>query len=500
MLSYLPTTILVDHLPIRYSMETPSIKFEMSPADSLMESFDGSDAGNFGSLFEGMEFPERTLNPSELDGSEYSYEAGQMMTPFEGTPQPSSQQDKKVVKKRKSWGQQLPEPKTNLPPRKRAKTDDEKEQRRVERVLRNRRAAQTSRERKRMEVEALEAEKMAIERKNKDLEMRLAEAEARNVALEQRLLALSNASTPYSDKSSPQAATTHSPPRQMTFSQPLFASNDSQLFTSNDSQLFSSNDSQPLFTSSNNLQTIDPSSLSPEIRPVDASNASLADMTQHSAAVLWDLQCQSAKQWPWTQRLSVVLAMTLLAASSSILTPLAQIRASLTNRSRRLPTTWAIRWLIWALTRPPTTTAAASTSTTTTTASADSTSTAATPRQRCSTTPRFRVRMEMLRRVLACSPHLARPLMDATMSAMRLASEQLSTSESRDASATENVDPWTRLVAESIPLETLMTLLWATRVIHRKQLKEAADRMREEISHEKTVPIQDWESRGCCLT
>ena len=30
-----------------------------------------------------------------------------------GTPAP----EKKPVKKRKSWGQQLPEPKTNLPPR-----------------------------------------------------------------------------------------------------------------------------------------------------------------------------------------------------------------------------------------------------------------------------------------------------------------------------------------------------------------------------------------------
>ncbi|KAL2884743.1 basic region leucine zipper [Ceratocystis lukuohia] len=59
---------------------------------------------------------------------------------------------------------------------KRAKTADEKEQRRVERVLRNRRAAQSSRERKRLEVEALE-------RRNKELETRINLVERANMIL-----------------------------------------------------------------------------------------------------------------------------------------------------------------------------------------------------------------------------------------------------------------------------------------------------------------------------
>jgi transcriptional activator HAC1 len=46
--------------------------------------------------------------------------------------------------------------KSSLPPRKRAKTKEEKEQRRVERILRNRRAAHASREKKRKHVEYLE--------------------------------------------------------------------------------------------------------------------------------------------------------------------------------------------------------------------------------------------------------------------------------------------------------------------------------------------------------
>ncbi|KAI7523575.1 hypothetical protein KC343_g21558, partial [Hortaea werneckii] len=73
----------------------------------------------------------------------------------------------KPAKKRKSWGQELPEPKTHLPPRKRAKTDDEKEQRRIERIKRNRAAAHNSRERKRQETETLA---VALARANAELE------------------------------------------------------------------------------------------------------------------------------------------------------------------------------------------------------------------------------------------------------------------------------------------------------------------------------------------
>lgn len=53
--------------------------------------------------------------------------------------------------------------KTPLPPRKRARTDEEKEQRRMERILRNRRAAHASREKKRRHVEYLETYVSALE-------------------------------------------------------------------------------------------------------------------------------------------------------------------------------------------------------------------------------------------------------------------------------------------------------------------------------------------------
>lgn len=51
----------------------------------------------------------------------------------------------------------LPPITSSLPPRKRAKTQEEKEQRRIERILRNRRAAHASREKKRKHVEFLES-------------------------------------------------------------------------------------------------------------------------------------------------------------------------------------------------------------------------------------------------------------------------------------------------------------------------------------------------------
>ncbi|KAG0137727.1 hypothetical protein HOY82DRAFT_597555 [Tuber indicum] len=96
-----------------------------------------------------------------------------------------------VKKKRKSWGQELPIPTTNLPPRqvfsKRAKTDEEKEQRRIERILRNRAAAQSSRERKQKEVEAIDKERQRLAECDADMRVRLAEVEESNRSLRHQL-------------------------------------------------------------------------------------------------------------------------------------------------------------------------------------------------------------------------------------------------------------------------------------------------------------------------
>lgn len=64
----------------------------------------------------------------------------------------------------------LPLPPGALPPRKRAKTKDEKEQRRIERIMRNRQAAHASREKKRRHVEDLEKKCVDLETENSALQ------------------------------------------------------------------------------------------------------------------------------------------------------------------------------------------------------------------------------------------------------------------------------------------------------------------------------------------
>lgn len=64
----------------------------------------------------------------------------------------------------------LPLPPGALPPRKRAKTKDEKEQRRIERIMRNRQAAHASREKKRRHVEDLEKMCASLSSENDQLQ------------------------------------------------------------------------------------------------------------------------------------------------------------------------------------------------------------------------------------------------------------------------------------------------------------------------------------------
>ncbi|KAJ3529788.1 hypothetical protein NM208_g4291 [Fusarium decemcellulare] len=76
---------------------------------------------------------------------------------------PSSSPEHKITKKRAPWGRPLPQPRTSIPPRQRAKTEEEKEQRNVERVLRNRRSAHNSRERRRLQFESLQQKIIELE-------------------------------------------------------------------------------------------------------------------------------------------------------------------------------------------------------------------------------------------------------------------------------------------------------------------------------------------------
>lgn len=254
---------------------TTLIKYEQSPAENEINSFVSTPGSFYPTLFDNTINPIEALTPQSLDGDCH------FNAKLPGITSP----EKKLVKKRKSWGQQLPEPKTNLPPRKRAKTEDEKEQRRVERVLRNRRAAQSSRERKRQEVEALEAEKRAIERKNMDLEMRLADLRAKYHLLQMEMEWVDcgkNSHRSYSGTSS-----SHSPelrqPSPITFSMELFSSQDDIV------RPFS-----PQSISSPASGTVDPTILSPESQvSMESPSASPSELTHHTASMMYDQQCQS---------------------------------------------------------------------------------------------------------------------------------------------------------------------------------------------------------------
>lgn len=352
-------------------------------------------------------------------------------------PEEIKEEEKKPAKKRKSWGQELPVPKTNLPPRKRAKTEDEKEQRRIERVLRNRAAAQTSRERKRLEMEKLETEKIRMEQQNQFLLQRLSQMEAENNRLSQQVAQLS-AEVRGSRSSTPVKAGSPVPNSANTTSPTLTAT----LFKQEGEELAMERIPFPT-PSTVNLD------YSPTLKPSTLAEAT-PDVTQHPAAMLCppDLQCPSAASKEQesatvvlspssTSSFQLTLATTLQllfltmtsVASSTVTFPLLRILHSLKTGSPLALSTAEIyqhfpliHWLISTPSLSPST----------------------------ATGPSFRMRL--LTRLLACSPALARPLRDATGRALqRAVSEQISSPRGMASATSEGGPTWT----------SLLTMAWA---------------------------------------
>lgn len=493
---------------------SPNLKFENSPAESFLSTP--------GDMYPSL-FSPSSMNPLEIttpqsfaEGRrpELSVLTGLSDAVAETDSLPATPSEKKS-KKRKSWGQVLPEPKTNLPPRKRAKTEDEKEQRRVERVLRNRRAAQSSRERKRLEVEALE-------QRNKELEAMLRQVQQTNLALVEELHKFQRTSGVVS-RSSPTFDALR--PGPVTFSQELFSSQDGH-----NSSLEQSNRSlEDLLMSSQSHNTVNPASLSPALSPItdeddvaspapsaahgvlSTENAS-PDATQHPAAMLCqDLQCRSAEaprswlelsQQPLHPAVSLFLPLQLLLASTSAMLlicqrPLMQIAMSLRAGFSLPPTPAILNTIIWLVTncqplpsrRRTTKTSTSSTlmnssmtnsmSYPPTGSSNSSIPTTAQSPTRLSPT----LRLKYLRKILSRSPTLARPLTDATMAVLRLVSSEghqtnrVSGSGDRTTAAANGlasqqlqhggVVSWPNGAA--LPSkEVLLTLLWAIRVEERR--------------------------------
>lgn len=212
------------------------------------------------------------------------------------TPGPSSTNaEGKPVKKRKSWGQVLPEPKTSLPPRKRAKTEDEKEQRRIERVKRNRLAAHNSRERKRQEYEVLQAEKDKMESDLKAYKDKMALLEAELQFYRRKYPG--EAPEPVFDLSSTTSTSVADTicPAQTSTSFPSPISMDS-------------------------MDSPRDSSCQPETPAPFEGAGSECDLTQYPAAILCDLQCQSPTASPqWTAVLAYLTLFNLTLQSTKSL-------------------------------------------------------------------------------------------------------------------------------------------------------------------------------------
>ncbi|KAL7783898.1 transcriptional activator hac1 [Trichoderma ceciliae] len=526
-----------------FQQSSPLIKFEASPTESFLS----APGDNFPSLF-AVSTPSSvatTMNPMEMmtpqsfaDDKlesrlsvipEQSAEAEEDDDDAASPAESPSTSDKKPVKKRKSWGQVLPEPKTNLPPRKRAKTEDEKEQRRVERVLRNRRAAQSSRERKRLEVEALE-------KRNKELETLLINAQKTNLMLVEELNRFRRSSGVVTRSSSPLDSLQDS----ITLSQQLFGSQGGRKASTPEQSLM-----DQIMRSTVN-PTVNPASLSPELNPIPDSAAEgfseefpseetkddddnddndddeeaeeeeeeeegseqtrdvSTDSTQRPAEMLCDLPCQSvempksflASQTPTPTVLAWTLCIRMMLISASAILsacqrPLMQIAMSSKAGFSLLPTPQLLTTIIWLVTLPPASRINPTSTSSTSTTSSPTTQTTSPPtlwqratmplRTTSSTSRSTTLRLKSLRTILSSSPSLARPLLDATMAALRLVSEGCDDrggNSDSESCATRGDDSELTQSLRGITLpsrEVLLTLLWALKIEESKiQQKRAA--------------------------
>lgn len=260
------------------------------------------------------------------------------------TPQSQAESDQPAPqkKKRKAWGQPIPEFEKIIGPRKRAKTEAEKTQRAHERTLRNRRAAAHSRDKKQAQFAAMEIE-------NQKLREQLAEYEA-------RFGALSNNTPTYSAPVNPQIPAVNSnsyptPSSEATPNQDLSAAD---LTTSSPTVSVLGpvlSQDPPTFPQSEMSPTLAPT-LQLDPNPVQedvpyhqsitssAMSGDLPDVTQYSAAVLFDQQCQTSVESTSLirplgvsssfnlnfQLINLTILMTIFENfSSSMLTPMYQI-------------------------------------------------------------------------------------------------------------------------------------------------------------------------------
>lgn len=372
--------------------------------------------------------------------------------------------------------------------RKRAKTEDEKEQRRIERVLRNRQAAQSSRERKRQEVEKLEGEKSAIEAQNDMLKERLMAVEHEKFKLQQRNQQMAAELAALRSGSSTRASLAPSPNlaadlinNQKAIKQEI----EDSLYALRTPISLPSDSFSPSPSATTDLRSPSPSSLDLGFHALTTS----PDMTQHPAAMLCDLQCQSGGVRSAAMTLPTIhdrapsppsqsptpnhsippsqlffLSLTTM-VYSQLLLPLLQICLSLKTGSP-LPTSlmthpMSLHLIRWLILTPVDLTASSMASTMTGLSTTAKNSSRTTTRSK----PTFRIRL--LRRLLLCSPALARPLLGATVRAMR-AERGVALKERKVRSCgAESEKLWSRLMVLALAIECI------TKDIEKRRLRKS---------------------------
>ena len=126
-----------------------------------------------------------TMTTYDMSDSVYpDLDESSTVAPFTSSDYPSPQSEQPTKKKRKAWGQPIPDFKVVLPPRKRAKTQEEKEQRKNERVIRNRKAADKSRQRQKAAVAELEIKTTHMEAELAQLRVKVAYFETKYGAVQ----------------------------------------------------------------------------------------------------------------------------------------------------------------------------------------------------------------------------------------------------------------------------------------------------------------------------
>ena len=280
---------------------------------------------------------EHDLDEQDLESVDYDASSPQSQA---DSDQPATQR-----KKRKAWGQPIPEFEKIIGPRKRAKTEAEKTQRAHERTLRNRRAAAQSRDKKQAQFAKMEIE-------NQKLREKLAQYQARFGALSDNTGLCPDLTTPkithviqptYPTPSSD--ATFHREYREfsacdMEVSPPSISISGPVL--SQDEPGFLQSEMSPTLAPTLQLH---PNSIPEELLyqpqvPSPGMSGELPDATQYSAAVLSDQQCQASvtctsltsgsdgnKSFHLSlQLINLTILMTIFENfSSSMLTPMYQI-------------------------------------------------------------------------------------------------------------------------------------------------------------------------------